>query len=85
MEIKKFYKKLYTEIFEAIYELIKDPEHESGLYNLPQKIKDLVYLSKLEYELLLDDEEIDHQKFIDEYKGLIGLKVEDNKIVDDEN
>ena len=62
-EIKRFHSKLYTEIFEDLYDMMNDPEHESGLYNLPENIKDLVMISKLEYEFASDEEETDHQKY----------------------
>ena len=33
----------------------------------------------------MDDEEIDHQRFIEAYKDIIGAKIEDDKLVDDDD
>ena len=64
--------------------MANDPEHESGLNMLPQYTKDLLYISKLDYEFSLKEEDVDHQKYIDLYKELIGIQIEDDKITDDE-
>ena len=65
--------------------MIEDPFHESGLYYLPEYVKDLAYISKLEYELSIDDKEIDHPKIIEEYIKIAGIQMENGVISDDED
>ena len=64
LETAKRHPKLYLEVLEGLYELISNPIDESGIDKIPGCIKDLLYISKLDHEFTLNENDIDYQKYI---------------------
>ena len=55
--------------------MIEDPEDMSQLYKLPQHYKDLAQIIHIDCKFSLDENNVDHQVFIDRYKDIIGVEI----------
>ena len=52
---------------------------------LPQRFKDLIYILRVEYQFSLGENNVDHLKFISQYKDIIGVKIDYPDITEDEH
>ena len=52
---------------------------------LPQYYKDLVHIIQYDCEFILDESNVDHQKFIDKYKDIIGARKKYPSITEDKH
>ena len=65
--------------------MIKDLDDISQLYKLPQYYKDLAQIIKYDCEFSLDESNVDHQKFIEKYKDIIGVDIKYPDIVENKD
>ena len=75
---------MFTRVINGIVKKIKNPDCKSGLSKLPQCFKDLMYILQVDYEFLFDENNIDYQHYIGKYKDIIGAKIDNSNITDDE-
>lgn len=62
---------------------MNDSDHPSELYHIPEYIKDLVFLSQIDYDYCMDSNRENHQEYIDSYMEFMNIEIDGDDIFED--
>ena len=80
-----YYPKFFLRILDELEHILIDENDPSGLHELPEHTKDIVFISKIGFEYMSNDNRSDHEKFINRYKKLIGCKPKGKALTEDKS